>query len=325
MAAEDGNIIRRYVYWGEDGEIIPNGATHITVAEGVTFVRANAFDQHPNIIELICHDKVGKIEIRAFRGCPRLRMVIMPNVKVIEEGAFCGCRALSHVECGMLEMIGQQAFCDCQSLESINLPSARIVECWAFCQCFALTNVKFGNKLESLGECTFGHCYSLRRITIPLKNGLFAQDDIFMACRNLYHVDLVEEELLRGTATALQMVEWKNDMNDKIDSISRILCGWEGQFGDDGMERFMHDGKEETQTIRRWIWSILQKIVHYKAEHHRVLSEAATAIQHQFALPHDILGNNVLPFLALPAHTFEGENHNEEEEAVNSFNGEGAS
>ena len=37
----------------------------------------------------------------------------------------------------------------------------------------------------------------------------------------------------------------------------------------------------------------------------------ATAIQHQFALPHDILTNNVLPFLALPSYTFEGENNEE--------------
>ena len=61
----DDNFMR-YVYRGEEGEIIPREATHITVAEGVTFVRADAFFGHPFMIEVICHDKVEKIEQYAF-------------------------------------------------------------------------------------------------------------------------------------------------------------------------------------------------------------------------------------------------------------------
>ena len=77
-----------YVYRGEEDEIIPWEATHITMDEGVTFVRAQAFRGHRNIVEVICHDKVEKIEADAFRYCSSLRRVIMPNVKVVEEGAF---------------------------------------------------------------------------------------------------------------------------------------------------------------------------------------------------------------------------------------------
>lgn len=62
MAAVGGNNIMRYTYRGEEDENIPDEATHITMGEDVTFVRAQAFERHPNIIEVVCHDNVEKIE-----------------------------------------------------------------------------------------------------------------------------------------------------------------------------------------------------------------------------------------------------------------------
>ena len=322
MAVVGDNNFMRYVYRGEEGEIIPREATHIIVEARV--VLARAFREHRNIVEVICHEGVEKIEDMAFHGCPNLRRVVMPGVKEVERGAFHSCRALEDVECGMLEIIRRHSFVNCFSLRGISLSSARIVEWNAFENCDALTNVVFGNKLTSLGERTFERCTSLRRITLPLKDDLFAHDDTFMECRNLRNVDLVEGELLRGTAASLLLEEWRNDMNDKIESINQILPNtWAGQYGDDGEGRFFWDEGGKVEAIRTWIRSLLQKIIHYKAEHRRILNEATAAIQQQYALPNDILTNNVLPFLALPSHTFEGEN-NEEEEAVNSVNEEGA-
>ncbi len=73
---------------GEEGEIIPRDATHVIVHESVTVIRARAFFNHPNIVEVICHDKVEKIERDAFCDCPSLRRVIMPGVKIFELEAF---------------------------------------------------------------------------------------------------------------------------------------------------------------------------------------------------------------------------------------------
>ena len=56
----------RYLYRGDEDEHIPDDVTHITVHEFTTVVRMRAFYKHPNIIEVICHDKVGKIEEKAF-------------------------------------------------------------------------------------------------------------------------------------------------------------------------------------------------------------------------------------------------------------------
>eukprot|EP00984_Skeletonema_dohrnii_P002002 scaffold667_cov103-Skeletonema_dohrnii-CCMP3373.AAC.14 len=105
------------------------------------------------------------------------------------------CKALEDVECDKLETIGLSAFSFSESLRSINLPSARIVELRAFDECTALTNVKFGDKLESIRRGAFDGCTSLERITIPLKDDTITDDNTFQGCDNLKHVDLVEGEV----------------------------------------------------------------------------------------------------------------------------------
>jgi len=238
----------------------------------------------------------------------------MPGVEVVERGAFYCCVNLTDVECDKLEIIKDEAFGSCYSLRSIDLPSAKIVQSWAFSECGDLTNVKFGNKLERIQrsafyDLSFDVCIpGLERITIPLKDGLIAWES-FIGCYNLKHVDLVEGAI-HETIAALQLEEWRNDMNEEIDSINQILphADGEGWFG----TTYCVEG-ENTRAIRTWIRSVLRKIIHYKTEHQRLLDEeAGTALQ--LVLPQDIVMNNVLPFLRLPAYTFEVGEHEEMEE-----------
>jgi len=228
----------------------------------------------------------------------------MSGVAVVEKFAFADCEALTDFECDKLEIIGEMAFKCCKSLRSINLSSAKIVERSAFAGCAALTNVEFGKELESIGYRAFYRCTSLERITIPLKDGMITDDDIFSGCENLKHVDLVEGGGVHETIAALLLEEWKNDMNEEINSINQILpttpAGNDFNVG------------EKALAIRMWIRAVLHKIIHYKAQHQSLLNEAATTLQR--ALPQDIMVNNVLPFLELPSHMFEVGDHEEEEE-----------
>ncbi len=301
MAAVGDNNFMRYIYRGEDGEIVPLEATHIFVAEDVTVIRAGAFYGR-RIIEIICHERVEKISESGFNGCFSLRRVIMPGVKIVEKYAFMNCRALTDIKFGKLEIIKEWALCGCKSLRNISLPSTRIVESYAFAGCHALIDAKFSDKLERFDDCAFIKCSALERITIPLKDDLLTEDDIFIfqGCDNLNHVNLIEGELHESIA-ALHLEEWGNDMNEEIDSINQILpTTYAGTVDDDDEEE--EDG-EKAQVIRIWIRSVLRKIVHYQEEHQRILNEAATTLQ--FTLPQDIAMDKVLPFLALPSHTFE--------------------
>ena len=299
MAAVGGDNFMRYIYRGEEGEIIPREATHITVAEDCTVVRAFAFYEHPNIVEIICHEKVERIGQRAFRCCPSLRRVVMPGVTFADERAFCECHVLTDVECGKLERMRGCAFDDCESLRSINLPSARTVSEHVFCNCTALVDVKFGSKLERLEDGIFVNCPSFERITIPLKDCII-YDDSFQDCGNLKHVDLVEGAELREIIAALLLEDWRNDMNEEIDSINHILPNARAGYWADNFEG---DDGEKAQVIRTWIRSVLRKIIHYQAEHQHVLNVATTTLK--LALPHDIVNRSILPFLELPSHTFE--------------------
>ncbi|KAK1737809.1 hypothetical protein QTG54_011581 [Skeletonema marinoi] len=303
MAAE-GDHIRRYNFTGEDDEV-PDDVTHVTIAASVTVITEDTFLRHRSIIEVVCDVNVKKVEEFAFTRCPSLRRVIMPGVEIVERYAFYECDALTDVECGKLERIREHAFSDCKSLGSINLPSAKIVEYIAFRSCEVLADVKFGSKLESIKRGAFYDCRSLERITIPLKDGIITHDSIFTGCDNLKHVDLVEGEL-HETIAALQLEEWRNEMNEEINSINQILPTADaGEMND--------EVGEKARAIRTWIRSVLGKIIHYIAGHQRLLDEqVATALE--LALPRDIVMNNILPFLELPSFTFEVGDHEEGEE-----------
>ena len=285
-------------YYVFTGERVPDHVTHVLIAKSLNFVRSGAFEYHPNIVEVICHDGVEKIEGGAFEGCYPLRRVIMPGVKEVEEWAFGACRALTYIECGKLEIIGEYAFRDCKSLSSsIDLPFIRIVEQYAFDGCNKnLKNIKFGKDLESIGRGAFYRCPALECIALPLKDGMINDDNTFQECDNLNHVDLVGG--VHETSAALLMGEWKNDMNEEINSISRILPNTSAGT--------LFEAGGKAQAVRTWIRLVLNKIVRYKAEHRRYLNEAAATLQP--VLPNDILFKNVLPFLDLPSYTFDGEN-----------------
>ena len=242
----------------------------------------------------------------------------MPGVKIVQRWAFGDCEALTDVECGKLEIIGGAVFRDCRSLRSINLPSARILDRSSFINCQALADVKFGKNLERIEQFTFSECISLKRIAIPLKNGLFTCNNIFIGCENLNQVDLVDGAELHNTVAKLQLREWRKDMNREIQSIMTNIRTRPGRYyytADHTLAGY--DPGLKAQVIRAWVSSVLCKIVCYKSKHQRVLDGAATTLQ--LALPQEIVMNNVLPFVQLPPHTFDGDEDyslEEEEDSV---------
>ena len=276
---------------------VPNDATHVSVHESVTVITANEFRTHPNIVELVCHVGVRKIEQRAFYSCQSLKRVIIPGVKVVEESAFGNCQALIYIECPKLERIGRDAFYACRSLGGINLQSVEIVKNSAFYDCEAMRDVKFGKSLKRINEWAFSHCPSLEAITLPLKFGLMSYDNTLQNCTELKQVHLVEQEVLTETIAGLLHLDWMIDMFAEMYSIYRLLPDTHA-----GGDRIVGS---KTRVIRSWMKRILRKINRYKTKHRNLLNEAATLLGH--SLPNDIVANNVLPFLELPSHKFDGE------------------
>ncbi len=107
------------------------------------------------------------------------------------------------------------------------------------------------------------------------------------------HVDLVEGVELDETVAALHIERWREDMYAALSSINQML-----PHADDGL--WGNDG-EKALVIRRWIRSVLDRMIHYKAEHDRVLDEAGSTLQ--LALAREMVMKHILSFLALPSCT----------------------
>ncbi len=262
---DDGDDI--FVYTGGEQEV-PRDVKRVRIAENINTIPAWTFAHCRQLIEVEGHDKLKKIEQRAFHECPSLRRATkMQGVVEVEDYAFGRCSALSELDFDKLEIIGLGAFTDCKSLSATNMPSVRRIGAYAFNGCDALTDVVLGEKLERIYALAFYGCSALRSISIPLKHGgLIFVENSFNYCNNLSRVDILDG--IHESITSLHLESWRKDMEQEIDSINqnlpniRVLFGW---------------GKG--QEIQEWIRRVLFRMEHYKSEHKVLVKEAMTLLE----------------------------------------------
>jgi hypothetical protein len=72
-------------------------------------------------------------------------------------------------------------------------------------------------------------------------------------------------------------------MNKEINSINQILTN-------------KTTGRGKGRAVKRWIRSVLRKIVDYKQQHHNILTEATATLVEVLSLPEDIVMKLVLLF-----------------------------
>ena len=231
-----------------------NGIRIRIVDESTTIIPAREFYQAQSVIEVICQGGIVKIETLAFYSCTLVKRIEIKGVEEIEPLAFCDCEAVTHVECPKLKIVGEEAFLGCGSLNSIDLTSVKIVDVHGFTDCLSMKEAKFGWDLELIREGAFMGCLSLERITIPLIDGVISHDDIFMGCKNLKHVDLVEGNYLRKSIPFLLLEEWSDDLTQEMDSIQQILPQTSAGDYNNGVVG------EKAQVIRIWIRRFLDKL-----------------------------------------------------------------
>ena len=196
--------------------------------------------------------------------CRSLRCSIkLLGVKIIKKTAFFNCCRLTDVEFGdKLQTIGEEAFSFC-SLRRITMPpSVRAIGRAAFVDCRQLTDLELPEGLETIGEVAFGRCEWLRRITMPLKDGLI-ENDAFLYCPHLTTVVTVGG--MHKTIDSLHLDSWRNEMTGKINLINQTLPNTESRV--------------KTRAIQEWITSVIHRLNHYKAEHKILLREATTLLE----------------------------------------------
>jgi hypothetical protein len=256
---------------GEDifvytGGRAPQHVVNAIIDESVDKIDDDAFRGNPNLKSVVCHDGVLKVGKVAFYNCSSLQRIKMPGVKIIEQSAFYRCTSLTHVEFGdKLETVGDRALMDCKSLKWIKLPIVMTIGKGAFANS-GIEELELGEELETIGSGAFRGS-KLRRIAIPLKDGIFQLNTIyeaytqFLLCSNLTTVDLAGG--IHKTVASLHLESWRDEMNEEIQRINQLL------FND-------YPNEKASMTVQ-WIQSVIGKIDHYKAEH-RVLLKEATAL-----------------------------------------------
>ena len=287
-------VEQHFVYRGGGRDTIPEEATHVTTHRSVRVIPAQLFCEHPNIVELICHENVERIKSYALANCSSLLKVKMLGVRVVEGRAFHDCIFLSDIECPQLERVGKEAFQDSESLSTIDLPSAKIIEDGAF-ESSGLTEAKFGKDLESFGKSVFAFSESLERITFPLKVDLITDYEMFTCCPKFKGVDLAEMDVINKTIAALCMDEWKEDIYKEINSISKQLT----LINDPDCGDYFEE-RDLGHAVEKWLKRVLGKIVEYKRAHFCALSVANCSID----IPNHIMMETIIPFLDLPEHRF---------------------
>ncbi len=260
-----------FVYVGGNAAQIPSDVRRARIDDSIDIISRDSyawavflFLNGEQLIEVVGHDKLKKIEEYAFDKSRSLRRITkMGGVVEIEQGAFHNCDALSELDFDKVEIVGEKAFFNCKSLRSINLPSIKRIGESAFQGCVQLSDAVFGEDLEGIEGGAFHNCPALRRIAIPLKDGLIIEDDVFDWCGILSRVDVIGG--IPKTVSSLHMESWRDEMKEEIDRINQTLPGTQSAA--------------KGAAIQQWVESVHPKMEHYKAEHQIILKEAMTLLE----------------------------------------------
>ncbi len=256
---DDNNDV--FVYMGGN-QRVPRDVRYVRVHKSVKIITRRAFYYCYNLVSIEMHDGVEIIEDYAFCRCKSLRGIKLPGVRVIGAEAFFECTALADVEFGgKLETIGRSSFNGCTALRNIKIPKVRTIGNNAFTACWQLTDVELSKDLETIGHEAFINCHRLRRITLPLKANLLGSY-VFIGCHILSQVDLVGG--IYKTVSSLLLDSWRNEMNEEIDSIDRILPDAPA---------------DKTATVQQWMETVIERFEHYKSEHYALLKEFTTLLE----------------------------------------------
>ena len=261
--ADDNTHI--FIYTGI--EEVPQNVLHVLI-QSTNTIPDRAFFGRRLLQTVQCSKNVTNIGRNSFTHCHSLRWIALPGVVDIDILAFANCGNLEDVEFGdKLEMIREDAFRWCSSLRYIRLPSSiREIRSHAFMKCTRLTDVEIlSESLEVIGRYAFAECPALKRIVLPLKNGIITGNSEFGWCSNVTTVHL--DGGVYRTVSCLQLECWRKEMTTEIESINHILPNTSSY------------ANEKTGAIQQWIRTVLLRLEQYKTEHNDLLVEAATILE----------------------------------------------
>lgn len=181
--------IDEYAFYELDGTN-ENPFESISIPEGVTVIRQDAFYSCANLTEVILPSSLTEIESNGFSNCRRLVNIDLGGVVHLGQLAFSSCQSLQNIELPeTLETIEYSCFSRA-GLTSIEIPasvttfgtdvfygtplrSAILAEgltnipTGTFSECSYLSSVQLPESLKSIGQDAFRNCDALINIIFP--------------------------------------------------------------------------------------------------------------------------------------------------------------
>ena len=142
--------------------------------------------KNTSIVSCDIHPNTRVISYDAFKNCPSLENVTMPNnVKMIGNAAFANCSSIKKVEIpnGVIS-IYESAFSGCTNVTSITLPDSLIfIDSFVFSRT-AITSLSLPSNIKIIGSCAFRYCDNLTSVTINCDLPII-DDYLFEDCESL--------------------------------------------------------------------------------------------------------------------------------------------
>ncbi|EAY20257.1 surface antigen BspA-like [Trichomonas vaginalis G3] len=152
----------------------------------------SSFENCTKLTSVIFNSSYTIIGKSAFRYCLNLEDVVLPKfIEIIKEKTFEMCKNLQYLRNSRYILIVEdRAFSYCEKLIYFNFRTIYEIGAYSF-QCSGITEIKFGSRLESLGEYCFMYCFDIIKVEFDfydisprLSTGIFA------GCENLYTLDI---------------------------------------------------------------------------------------------------------------------------------------
>lgn len=171
--------------------------TAIDLAESVSIIPENAFENCSNLARIDGISRITAIESQAFAGCSSLSLLDLPEtLTAIGAEAFRGCTSLARIKIpASVTSIGESAFWGCDGLaEAVMLCSAEIPE-YCFLGCASLTSIKIGDNVTAIKDEAFRNCRALYSVEIG-KNCKVIGDYAFHACDQLTEIVIADRSAI---------------------------------------------------------------------------------------------------------------------------------
>lgn len=198
------------------------------IAEGVTCIGYDAFEDCSNLVSVSIPNSVTRIESSAFSGCSNLKSLDIPNsVTSMGYSVFYGCDSLEYEIDNDVKYLSNWAVGVVKSKTSYTIRQGTLGLYETFKHAYDVENVLLPEGLISIGSGAFRGCRKLTTITIPqsvTNIGLSAFSD----CTNLQSITLPDalesiENGAFGGCTSIKSVVIPKGVRE-IDHSAFLFC-----------------------------------------------------------------------------------------------------